>query len=35
MPIHEVFPSPTVKQVIFQVRFPNLFYLESRMGESN
>jgi uncharacterized protein (TIGR04255 family) len=33
MPINEVFPNPTVKQVIFQVRFPNLFYLESRMGE--
>jgi uncharacterized protein (TIGR04255 family) len=33
MAINEVFPSPTVKQVIFQVRFPNLFYLESRMGE--
>lgn len=33
MAINEVFPNPTVKQVIFQVRFPNLFYLESRMGE--
>ena len=33
MPINEVFPSPTVTKVIFQVRFPNLFYLESRMGE--
>lgn len=33
MAINEVFPNPTVKQVIFQVRFPNLFYIESRMGE--
>jgi uncharacterized protein (TIGR04255 family) len=33
MAINEVFPNPTVKQVIFQVRFPNLFFLESRMGE--
>ena len=33
MAINEVFPNPTVKQVIFQVRFPNLFYLDSRMGE--
>lgn len=29
----EVYPNPTVKQVIFQIRFPNLFYLESRIGE--
>lgn len=33
MPINEVFPNPTVKQVIFQIRFPNLFYLESKIGE--
>lgn len=33
MPIQEIFPKPTVKQVIFQIRFPNLFYLESRIGE--
>ena len=33
MPIEEVFPCPTVKQVHFEIRFPNLFYLESRVGE--
>lgn len=33
MPIQEVFPNPTVKQVIFQVRFPSLFYIESKIGE--
>lgn len=29
----EVFPNPTVKQVIFQIRFPNLFYMESKIGD--
>lgn len=29
----EIFPNPTVKQVVFQIRFPNLFYLESKIGE--
>ena len=33
MPINEVFPNPTVKQVVFQIRFPNLFYLENKIGE--
>lgn len=33
MTANEIFPNPTVKQVIFQIRFPNLFYLESRMGD--
>jgi len=33
MIIDEVFPNPTVKQVIFQIRFPNLFYLESKIGD--
>jgi len=33
MPISEVFPNPTVKQVIFQITFPNLFYIESKIGE--
>lgn len=33
MPINEVFPNPTVKQVIFQIRFPNLFYIESKIGD--
>lgn len=32
MPINEIFPNPTVKQVIFQITFPNLFYLENRIG---
>jgi len=29
----EVFPNPTVSKVIFQIRFPALFYVDSRMGE--
>ena len=29
----EIYTYPTVKQVIFQVRFPNLFYLESKIGD--
>jgi len=29
----EVFPNPTVSKVIFQIRFPDLFYVDSRMGE--
>lgn len=33
MVIKEVFPNPTVKQVIFQIRFPNLFFIESKMGD--
>ena len=33
MPITEVFSNPTVSRVIFQVRFPNLFFLESKVGE--
>lgn len=33
MSITEIYKYPTVKQVIFQVRFPNLFYLESKMGD--
>jgi len=31
--IEEEFPNPTVKQVIFQIRFPNLFYLENKIGD--
>lgn len=31
--IKEVFPNPTVKRVIFQIRFPNLFFLESKIGD--
>ena len=33
MVIAEVFPNPTVKQVIFQIRFPNLFYMEGKIGD--
>ncbi len=33
MAIDEVFPNSTVKQVIFQIRFPNLFYIENRIGD--
>lgn len=33
MAIDEVFPNATVKRVIFQVRFPNLFSMESLVGE--
>lgn len=33
MAIDEVFPNPTVNQVIFQIKFPNLFYIESKIGE--
>jgi len=29
----EIFPNPTVKQVIFQIRFPNLFYIENKIGD--
>ena len=31
--IDEVYPRPTVKTVIFQIRFPNLFYIESKIGD--
>ena len=27
----EVFPNPTVKEVVFEIRFPSLFYMESRI----
>lgn len=32
MAITEVFPNPTVKQVIFQIRFPPVFSMESLVG---
>lgn len=32
MAINEIFPNPTVKQVIFQIRFPCLFSIESLIG---
>ena len=33
MTINEVFPNPTAKQVVFQIRFPNLFYMENKIGD--
>lgn len=33
MSIDKVFPRPTVKQVIFQIQFPNLFYLETKIPD--
>jgi uncharacterized protein (TIGR04255 family) len=33
MPDHEIFPSPVVKQVALEVRFPNLFFIESKIGD--
>lgn len=33
MVISEIFPKPTVKQVIFQIKFPSLFYIESKIGD--
>ena len=32
MAINEIFPNPTVKKVIFQVRFPCLFSIENLIG---
>lgn len=31
--IEEVFTKPTVKEVAFEIRFPNLFYIESKIGD--
>ncbi len=33
MAICEVFPNPTVKKVIFQIVFSNLFFMESKIGD--
>lgn len=33
MAITEVFPNPTVKEVAFEIRFPNLFFIESKIGD--
>lgn len=30
---HEVYENPTVKQVIFAVHFPNLFYMDKKIGD--
>lgn len=32
-PPREVFPNSTVKKVVFQIVFPNLFYIENKIGE--
>lgn len=29
----EIFVNPTVQQVFFEIRFPNLFFIESKIGE--
>lgn len=29
----EVYTNPPVKQVVFQVKFPNLFYIENKVGD--
>jgi uncharacterized protein (TIGR04255 family) len=33
MNIKEVFINPTVKQVVFQIHYPNLFYIENKIGD--
>lgn len=33
MAIDEIFKRPTVKKIIFQIRFPNLFYIEDKIGD--
>ena len=33
MVISEIFPNPTVKQVIFEIRFPMLFFMENKVGD--
>jgi uncharacterized protein (TIGR04255 family) len=33
MTTEEIFPNPTVKQVVFQVRYPELFFLEGKIGD--
>ncbi len=33
MPIYKVFKRPTVKRVAFEARFPNLFFIENKIGE--
>ncbi|MGB6500865.1 MAG: TIGR04255 family protein, partial [Thermoplasmata archaeon] len=30
---HEIYANPVVKQVAFEIRFPNLFFIETRIGE--
>ena len=33
MEMHEIYANATVKQVIFQVRFPSLFYIDAKIGD--
>ena len=33
MTITKIYDRPTVKQVIFQITYPNLFYLENKIGD--
>ena len=33
MSINKIYPNPTVKKVIFQIKFPNLFYIENKIGD--
>ncbi len=33
MNVDTIFPNPTVKEVVFQIRFPNLFYIENKIGD--
>lgn len=33
MTIDKIYLNPTVKQVIFQIKFPNLFYMEKKIGD--
>jgi uncharacterized protein (TIGR04255 family) len=31
--MHEVFPNPTVENVIFQIKYPALMYIENKIGD--
>jgi len=33
MVIKEIFPNPTVKEVVFEIRFSSLFYIENKIGD--
>ena len=33
MVINKIYPNPTVKQVVFEIRFPSLFYIENKIGD--
>lgn len=33
MPLDEIFSRPLVREVVFQVRYPNLFFIENKIGE--